>query len=78
MMLVARIICAATGSDRVSIKVLLSGCSAIPALRGFTATQIGRALAGTGWEASQWRVDGSRVRGYRALGVTGEGPRKPD
>ncbi len=76
-MLVARVIAAATGSDRVSIPSLIAGCSAIPTLANINASQVGRALAGTGWTPAQWRVDGSRVRGYRAP-VTLKPPRNPE
>ncbi|HQT74944.1 MAG TPA: hypothetical protein PLX84_13485, partial [Acidiphilium sp.] len=55
VMLVARVIAAATGSDRVSIPSLIAGCSAIPTLANINASQVGRALAGTGWTPAQWR-----------------------
>ncbi|OYV90190.1 MAG: hypothetical protein B7Z57_09765 [Acidiphilium sp. 37-60-79] len=41
------------------------------------AAATGSALAGTGWTPAQWRVDGSRVRGYRAP-VTLKPPRNPE
>jgi len=77
VVLVARIICASTQSARVSIPSLIAGCSAIPTLANINASQVGRALAGTGWEAAQWRENGGRIRGYRRAPVTGEGLRNP-
>lgn len=64
--MIARVICAATGRDRVAIPALLAAFRTIPALRGITGQDIGRLLAGTGWRPSQWRENGGRVRGFIA------------
>ncbi|OZB28216.1 MAG: hypothetical protein B7X49_10025 [Acidiphilium sp. 34-64-41] len=64
--MIAAVIVAATGRDRVAMPALVAACETISALRGITPQDIGRLLAGTAWRASQWRVDGVRVRGFIA------------
>ncbi|MDD2860603.1 MAG: hypothetical protein PHI71_05980 [Acidiphilium sp.] len=72
--MIARVICAATGRDRVAIPALLAACDTIAALRGITGQDIGRLMAGTGWKPSQWREGGGRVRGFIAPDVTVKEP----
>lgn len=71
--MIARVIVAATGRDRVAMPGLLAACETISALRGMTGQDIGRLMAGTGWQRSQWRENGKRVRGFIAPDVTVSG-----
>jgi len=64
--MIASVICAATGRDRVAVAQLVAGCRTVSALRGITAQEIGKLLACTAWKPAQWRENGGRVRGYVA------------